>query len=519
MSASPPRGPAPQEVREYLGVLRARKWTVLRVTAAAVAVAAVFTAFQKPVYQATAQVLVTFTSTSAGSGAKNEALGALNTEKTIVQSPTVAAGVVQELGLRVPASTLDNHLQVDVVSGATVLNIRYSDQSPDTAARIANAFADAYVVFKKDQAQRAVGASTDPLHQAIASVQAQLAKVETTLASASSKGTIQALRNRRVSLASTLVDLQARLAEAELANATSAQVIKEAAVPSAPASPNWPRNVLGALAMGLALGVALAFTGEAVDDRVKSHRQLEEMSGVPTLASIPSAKARHGLGEHGPYLIEGKLEQGPVTEAYRTMAANILHLASQEELHALMVTSAVAGEGKTAAAANLAVALARLDRLICLVDLDFRAPTVHELFGLDNQIGLTTVLSNARPLEAVINGTEIENLFVIPAGPPIADPAELVARFRDGTYLKQLRKVGAFVILDSPPVLDVADSSILAPATDGVVLVVDGELATRREVRDAMEQLRNAGAKIRGTAHREVGTGLAAYYPHEPWKD
>jgi capsular exopolysaccharide synthesis family protein len=256
-----------------------------------------------------------------------------------------------------------------------------------------------------------------------------------------------------------------------------------------------------------------------VDDRVKSHRQLEEMSGVPTLASIPSAKARHGLGEHGPYLIEGKLEQGPVTEAYRTMAANILHLASQEELHALMVTSAVAGEGKTAAAANLAVALARLDRLICLVDLDFRAPTVHELFGLDNQIGLTTVLSNARPLEAVINGTEIENLFVIPAGPPIADPAELVARFRDGTYLKQLRKVGAFVILDSPPVLDVADSSILAPATDGVVLVVDGELATRREVRDALEQLRNAGAKIRGTAHREAGTGLAAYYPHEPWKD
>src|SRR5205085_5775641 len=125
------------EIGEYLGVLRSRKWTIIRIVVAVVAATAVFTALQHPVYQATAEVLLTSTSSSAGSGANNT-VGNLNTEKAIITSPSIAGPVRQQLGLATSVTALEKHVKVLVPSGATILNIVYDDRNRDDAARIAN---------------------------------------------------------------------------------------------------------------------------------------------------------------------------------------------------------------------------------------------------------------------------------------------------------------------------------------------------------------------------------------------
>src|SRR5439155_13218725 len=159
---------------------------------------------------------------------------------------------------------------------------------------------------------------------------------------------------------------------------------------------------------------------------------------------------------------------------YRTLATNIQYLGSREGLKVILVTSPLAGEGKTTTSANLAVALAQGGRRVILASADLRKPRLHRFFNVPNDRGLSDLLAGAATLAQVARDPGVPNLRVIAGGSTPANPAALLGGPSAAATLTSLRDVADFIIIDTPPVLAVADASILAPLADGTLFVMDG---------------------------------------------
>jgi capsular exopolysaccharide synthesis family protein len=200
-----------------------------------------------------------------------------------------------------------------------------------------------------------------------------------------------------------------------------------------------------------------------------------------------------------------------ISEAYRSLRTALL-LASARELKLIAVTSAVAGEGKTATAANLAVVLAQLGRPVLIVDCDLRKPRLHQVFHVSNRTGLVNHLTSTADPEAVFLPTAVPNLWVTPSGPIPPNPSELLASDRMREWLRTVRGRFEYVIIDTPPALAVTDSTIIGGLVDGVVLTLRSGKVTREEARLCRDRLRLSEVHILGAVlnryrSRQAGFG------------
>jgi len=203
-----------------------------------------------------------------------------------------------------------------------------------------------------------------------------------------------------------------------------------------------------------------------------------------------------------------------ISEAYRSLRTALL-LSSARELKVVAVTSAVAGEGKTATAANLAVVLAQLGRPVLIVDCDLRKPRLHQVFKVSNRVGLVNQLTGTAEPEAVILPTEVPNLWVVPSGPMPPNPSELLSSARIREWLDAMRQRFDYVIIDTPPALAVTDATLIGMLADGVVLTLRGHKVTREEARLVRDRLRQADIKILGAVlnrYQALQTGVATGY-------
>jgi capsular exopolysaccharide synthesis family protein len=203
-----------------------------------------------------------------------------------------------------------------------------------------------------------------------------------------------------------------------------------------------------------------------------------------------------------------------VSEAYRTLRTSILFTATQRPLKVVMVCSPSAGEGKTTSAANLAVVLADANKRVILVSADLRKPRVHEFFGLKNQVGLSSVLSKQAQAWEVLQDPKIENLRVMASGPVPSGPGELVQSEQMGELLAWLRAVADFVIIDTPPVLLVADALSLAPLVDGILVVADAEATSRGAISHTRDQLEQVDAPVIGAVFNNFDPSKARAYSY-----
>jgi polysaccharide biosynthesis transport protein len=527
VSVNPPEERAPGEVREYLRVLRRRKWLVIVPTVVAVVVALVLSLMATPIYRASVQVLVQSSdqTSSAGAGANNKDLGTLSTDKTIVTSDEVVSNAIASLseapvnnaGQPMTAQQLAKDILVTVPSDTNVLTISYSSTDPVEAATIANALAAAYEQFKQAQADDTVTKLTEELQTQSDNIQRQIDDVTAALQRAHSQGARTSITNNLIDLTSQQASLRSQMSQIEADNVISVTTIDPATPPNHPVSPNIPLNLLASLALGLTLGVGLAFGAEGLDDHIRDRPELQRILEAPVIGSIPAVKDWRQR-EEGQHLAFKDDPSGPLSEAYKALATNIMYLASQDQLQIILVTSALAGEGKTTTAANLAVSLARLDQDVVLVGMDLRAPDLAKRFGLRGRDGMSSTLATplidvdrqTRSLRSIARVREqmqmvdVDRLRVILGGPAVNDPTGLVSEFVAGEYADTLRKVAKFIVIDTPPVLGVADASILAPLADGVVFVTDAQKATRRAVGDAREQLKAAGGQVIGAVYNNI---------------
>jgi non-specific protein-tyrosine kinase len=204
-----------------------------------------------------------------------------------------------------------------------------------------------------------------------------------------------------------------------------------------------------------------------------------------------------------------------ISEAYRTLRTNLDFASLDQALKTLVVTSAGVSEGKSTTLANLAVVSAQTGRNVVLVDADLRRPTLHQLFGLDNETGLTTVMMDDAALSTPpLQASGIEGLSVLTSGPLPPNPAELMGSRRMEEAIAALAERADQVFFDTPPVVAVTDAAVLATKVDGVLLVVSAGQTRREVARTAVQRLEQINARLVGTVltNAQMGAGFGEYY-------
>ncbi len=297
-------------------------------------------------------------------------------------------------------------------------------------------------------------------------------------------------------------------------------VVERSDVPKAPSAPVHNRNLALGLLVGLMLGVGLAFGIDYFDNTVKTPDELEQFVALPSLGIIPTisefgARSRKALasgnGQTETGVVPYLAPRAAIWEAYRSLRTSILLSHSGKPPRTILVTSALPGEGKTTTAINTAIVLAQTGARTLLVDLDMRKPEIGRKFGLNGGHGMSIFLSGNSDLSSQIVETPYDNLFVIPAGPQPPNPAELVGSERWQKALGLLSDYFQYVVIDSPPVLSVADPVILSTRVDGVVLVILAGKTAREAVRKAKTALNGVGATVLGAMINNVDLENAHY--------
>jgi succinoglycan biosynthesis transport protein ExoP len=306
--------------------------------------------------------------------------------------------------------------------------------------------------------------------------------------------------------------LGTQLSQIQAQSIDAGTIVADATLPTSPASPNHLRNAALALVVGLALGIGLAFLRERLDDRLAGRQDFEEQVGAPVLAVVP--KVAGWRKRDRTQLAALDLPRSAPAEAYRTIRTNLQFTGRDGGFRILAVTSASLGEGKTTTVANLAVTLAQTGKRVIAVSCDLRKPRLHRFFGLENDVGVTSVLTGGATLSSAAQRVaKVETLRVLASGPVPSNPAELLGSEEMDGLLGVLRQHADYVLLDTAPALAVSDPLIVAPRADGVLLVADAGSTTRGAVAHVREQLEQVGANVVGGVFNNFDPSNAKYYP------
>lgn len=489
------------ELRDYLGVIRRRKLTLLGAVVVVLAGAVVASLVQTPVYAATAEVLLQPRSTESlfnpATGQRVDPVRALQTEIRVLESQPVKTAVRQKLGYAAEVSATPAG-QTDVIL------VRAEDPDPGRAADVANAYAREYIDFRRRQA-------VDDLLAAAGEVQTKIDDLQRQ-ADAAAPPARDALVQQQALFKNKLDQLQVD----STLKTGGAQLVTPAEAPTSPVRPKPLRNAVLALVLGSFFGLGLVFLMEYLDDSIKTKDDLERAApGLPVLSLVPAVTAWKTREE--PRVVTLSDSASPAAEAYRTLRTAIQFLGVDRPVQSVQVTSPGAQEGKTTTLANLGVAFARAGQPTAIVCTDLRRPRVHEFFGLSNAVGLTSVLLGEVPLARALQPVPgADRLRLLASGPLPPNPSELLQAMRTAEVLDALMQEGYLLLVDSPPVLPVSDALVVSGRVQGTLVVCSAGTTSRKELARTLELLSQVDAPVIGAVlngvKAEDGYGYAYGY-------
>ncbi|BCT77042.1 chromosome partitioning protein [Sinomonas cyclohexanicum] len=439
------------ELRDYARILRTRWILILVMTLVGAGAGLGTSLLAQPQYRSSAQV---FVSTQSSGSVSELVQGNTFTQQRVktyaglVKTPIVLLPVISSLHLQTTPDRLAAAVTANAPLNTTLIEISVVSASPTAAADIANQTSDSLTKVVKD--------------------------IETTGEQAAS---------------------QVKLTR-----------VQEATVPSMPVSPNVPVNITLGLIGGLILGVGSAVLRHALDNRVRSERDIEAICTAPILGGIafdPTAPKRPLIVHDDP--------RSPRAEAFRTLRTNIRFVdAGGDGANSFVVTSAVESEGKSSTASNLAIALDHAGHKVIVVDADLRRPKLAQYMGIEGAVGLTDVLIERAGLDDVVQQWGPGSLWVLPAGSVPPNPSELLGSSAMHALMKRIEDEFDYVIFDAPPLLPVTDAAILSKAAGGAILAVAAGRTHRGQLAAAVTALENVGARLFGI----VLTMIPAQGPH-----
>ncbi|MGD9317675.1 MAG: polysaccharide biosynthesis tyrosine autokinase [Anaerolineae bacterium] len=515
------------ELRDYWYLLRKWLWLVVLGALLVGGLGYLISRNMTPVYQASTSLLVTPGSTQAldnySSLIASERLA--QTYAELVQSGPVLQETQRRLEGQEDAGSGNGEagyvVSAQPVRDTQLLMVAVTGTDPDLITEAANTVVQVFIEWQAQIQQARYSDSKANLTVEIERVQASIQEIEERVQTLQSAGEsadqneLSRLQEQLAQYRNSHSALQSSLSNISLAEANSGAtvtVVSPATKPFAPIRPQTVRNTLLAAAVGAMLGVALAFLIEYLDDTVKAPEDLK-LSRLSVIGIVQ--RVNHQGNGSTPQVFAISQSRSLAAEAYRTLRTNLQFSSLDRPLHSLVVTSAVATEGKTTTAANLAVVMAQAGNRVVLVDADLRRPSAHKLFGLSNGTGLTTALvEDPSAVEGYLQETEVQDLRVLSAGPVPPNPQELLGSRRMEELLHELEESADVVVLDTPPTLVVADANVLAARADGVLLIVNTNSTRRAAVQRAVEGLRQVGANLLGGVLNMVDTGgsRSSYY-------
>ncbi len=496
------------ELAHYIDILKRRALVIIIVTAVATLATVVVGILMPHIYKGKAMVRVSLDVGVLDLNLRvdyGESL--LNTYSGILKSDPFLQAALGQLNPRPPSMTvadLREKVQVDVVPNTELISIVVQDRDSARARDLANILATLLV----DYAQKSYGGSGTSARQILekqmTDMQNELDNDRRQLQDLTTKGTVGAMVESLQSQIRLKEDSYNRLLNQyetarlnESLRANSVTIIEQASLPKIPANALGLKEVGLGLLLGFFGGAGLALVFENLDTRIHSFHQLEYLTNLPVLGVVPRGKL--------PLVNSHKDSMRPqaIEEAYRLLSTNLQALRQEEHFKTLLITSAVPQEGKSTVASGLSQTLAEWGQTVFLVESDLRRPTFEKLFGFQDGIGLSNLLTERDPLNSpmlsqVMHPTQQSCLFVMGGGPQVPNPTTLLAAPAMEKLLDHLGAQGQMTLLDAPPVLGMADVSILAPKVDGVIVIVSQARSSREDVRRAIKQLEAMRAHVLG---------------------
>jgi capsular exopolysaccharide synthesis family protein len=491
----PPEGTL--DLQGFAATIRRRKWLVLVVTVVAAGLAALYSFTRPPVYTSGASVLLRPILANPIDTYASDQIS-LPTEISVARSASVANIADELLGSDSPGpGELLQRVSVTAPEEAQVIAFSYSDSTPGRAQAGAQAFADAYLQFKRQQALDTVAAYSTRLQTEMAELDRRIRELGSRMAGLVRRTPEwRELNDQRLALETTRSALQAELGTASTLGVKGGDVIQAAWLPTSPTTPRHRLNLAIGVLAGLGLGMVLASTRERLRDRIGGPDDLEQHLEAPVLGVTPRVSARQRRSTR---LATFHDPRGVAAESYRTLRTKFLAVRGRPSVKTVLITSAGRGDGKTVTAANLGVVLAQFGKKVVLISGDLRNPRLHALFGVGNDLGLGQVLTGEISLADAICETSIPNLRIVPSGPAMGDlePVHLLQSNRMLDIIVQCSAADV-VLIDGAPILAVADSLGLTEMVDGVILVAHAQKGNRAAVARARDQLRQVGGRVLG---------------------
>ena len=425
------------ELRDYLHILRKNWLIILALTLVGVGAAAAYSLTRTPMYESTSTVAV---STQTSGAIQELQQGSSFTQArvatyvVVAESPLVLDPVIDQLDLDLTPDELAEIVSVSAPLSTTAINITVTDADPQLAADIANATA--------------------------------------------------------TSLGNAVEDIETT--DELTASPVKTTVIRPALPGTAPVSPNVPLNLaLGGL-IGLALGVAIAILRTVLDTKVRTPRDVAQLTDRPMIGVIPfDPKAAER-----PIILEAD-PTNQRAEAFRALRTN-LQFVELDGGQTFVITSSIPSEGKSTTAVNLAIALADAGKRVALIDTDLRKPKVAEYLSIEGAVGLTDVLIGRAKVTDVMLPWGRRPLYVLPAGKVPPNPSELLGSSQMKALLDDFANTFDVVICDAPPLLPVTDAAVLSRLTAGAIVITAAGRTTTHQLDGALETLETVGAKVAG---------------------
>lgn len=497
------------DLREYVVVLKRRKWVVALVVIAMLSIAALYS-FTRPIgYTAHAEILIQPPTSSASF--RPDQLVSVSTEASLASSALIAQLAKQDLDTSASVRDLVKRLKVSSDPESLVLDLTFTDPDPTEAADGANAFARAYLRYKQDQADEQFSTQQGVIQGRIRKAEDEQTTLLEQLADVPSGSSSSfAIQEELQNLNSRVAILTTQLLAVPVPSSPG-QVILPAVAPTSPSSPQHPVNLALGLFLGLFFGVLAAFVRDRLDDRMSGWQDQEYVINAPVLATIPPIAG--WSRKSSTWLVTEQQPRSAAAEAYRTLRTGVMSLARQGGMKTIAVVSATQGEGKSTTSAHLASALANANNRVLIVSADLRAPRIHDFFQVRNSAGVSDVLLGEILLEEAIT-TVAPNLWFLSAGAPPARPAELLHSQRFADLVRQVSGQYDFVVFDCAPVLGLADSLVIAPLVDGVLFACKSDVSRGGEVTRAIDSLRQAGCNIFAGVFIDLNPVRGGLYGH-----
>ena len=531
------------DLRHYVQAVWRRKWLILQFVIVIPAIVLVVSLRQTKVYDATARVMVESQSSTVNAVAGQNLGDRPPDDRTVatlagfVATPEIAQKVIAQLSLTTAPRELIKHVTSTPDTNANVVMITASDHSAARAAAIANAFSQQFVTWRQTSQQSA-------LEAALTILNAQMAQVK--------QGSSAYL---------AMADKRSQLAVLKALTTGGVELGEAAQVPLSPASPKPVRNTLMAIVAALILGIGVAFLREALDVKIHTLEQLQEITQLPVIGTIAQLPKSYHQSDK---LVTLDDPRSPAAESYRFLRTNVGFMNFNHDVKSILVTSPLPSQGKSTTIANLAVVMLRGGLKVATVEGDLRRPALHRFFHVNNARGLTSVIAGQATvaeashmltfrdigasvtssergdgtLEAAGAGSDALNVIervvtnprsegtaardglqlqLLTSGPLPPNPGELVTSQQLADIIEGLKQTNDYVLVDAPPLFAVGDAAALAGRVDGVLVIINLESTTRDMIRQVEEfyariPARKMGLVVTGVTGGERSRSYQTYY-------